>query len=86
MPLSNQGMSGPFSSEVCSGGLPSVCCGLFGTTGVTGVTGASGAAAPPVSPPEDELPPPLLSGAVGRGGEFGVVSPPVEGFAGVTDG
>jgi len=40
---------------------------------------------PPVSPPEDELPP-LLSGVVGRKGWFGVISPPVEGFAGVTDG
>ena len=85
MPLSNQGMSGPFSSEVCSGGLPSVCCGLLGAGGVTGVTGASGLAVPPVSPPEDELPP-LLSGVVGRKGWFGVVSPPVEGGAGVTDG
>ena len=28
----------------------------------------------------------LLSGVVGRKGWFGVVSPPVEGFAGVTDG
>ena len=86
MPLSNQGMSGPFSSEVCSGGLPSVCCGLLGAGGVTGVTGASGLAVPPVSPPEDELPLPLLSGVVGRKGWFGVVSPSIEGGAGVTDG
>ena len=59
--------------------------GLLGAGGVTGVTGASGLAVPPVSPPEDELPP-LLSGVVGRKGWFGVISPPVEGFAGVTDG
>ena len=43
---------------------------------MTGVTGASGVAVPPVSPPEDELPPPLLSGVVGRDGWFGAVSPP----------